>query len=71
MSFTEPWLGWKKPNSFTISAYHSLQSYDRKHIFDTTDSEGNKILNPNRRLIKITGVSMGLGKRLKWPDDYF
>ena len=71
MSFTEPWLGGKKPNSFTISAYHSLQSYDRKHINDSLDSEGNKVLNPNRRLIKITGVSMGLGKRLKWPDDYF
>ncbi len=71
MSFTEPWLGGKKPNSFTISAYHSLQSYDRKHINDSLDTEGNKVLNPNRRLIKITGVSMGLGKRLKWPDDYF
>ena len=58
MSFTEPWLGGKKPNSFTISAYHSLQSYDRKHLFDTTDSEGNKILNPDRRLIKITAFRL-------------
>ena len=71
MSFTEPWLGGKKPNSFTFSAYHSLQSYDRKHLQDTTDLNGNKIINENRRIIKITGVSLGLGKRLKWPDDYF
>ena len=71
MSFTEPWLGGKKPNSFTISAYHSVQSYDRKFLQDTNDTEGNKIINQNRRIIKITGISLGLGKRLKWPDDYF
>ena len=71
MSFTEPWLGGKKPNSFTVSAYHSLQSYDRKFINDSLDAEGNKAINPDRRVIKITGVSVGLGKRLKWPDDYF
>ena len=71
MSFTEPWLGGKKPNSFTVSAYHSLQSYDRKFITDSLDAEGNKAINPDRRVIKITGVSVGLGKRLKWPDDYF
>ena len=71
MSFTEPWLGGKKPNSFTVSAYHSLQSYDRKFINDSLDSEGNNVVNPFRRVIKITGVSIGLGKRLKWPDDYF
>ena len=71
MSFTEPWLGGKKPNSFTISAYHSLQSYDRKFLLDTNDAEGNRIENDNRRIIRITGVSLGLGKRLKWPDDYF
>ncbi len=71
MSFTEPWLGGKKPNSFTISAYHSLQSYDRKFLLDTNDAEGNRIENASRRIIRITGVSLGLGKRLKWPDDYF
>ena len=71
MSFTEPWLGGKKPNSFTFSAYHSIQSYDRKFLQDTNDVNGEKILNVNRRIIKITGVSLGLGKRLKWPDDYF
>ena len=71
MSFTEPWLGGKKPNSFTISAYHSMQSYDRKFITDSLDAEGNKAENPFRRYIKITGISVGLGKRLKWPDDYF
>ena len=71
MSFTEPWLGGKKPNSFMVSAYHSLQSYDRKYINDSLSVDGERVEDPNRRLIKITGVSIGLGKRLKWPDDYF
>ena len=71
ISFTEPWLGGKKPNSFSVTAYHSLQAYDRKFFNDSTDANGNRVENLNRRLIKITGVSIGLGKRLKWPDDYF
>jgi outer membrane protein insertion porin family len=69
-SFTEPWLGGKKPNSLTVSAFHSL--------FNTTgaskyskDNDGNKILNPARQSMSIWGGSVGLGKRLKWPDQYF
>ncbi len=71
ISFTEPWLGGKKPNSLSVSAYHSLQAYDRKFYADSTDAAGKRVENLNRRVIKITGVSLGLGKRLKWPDDYF
>lgn len=71
MSFTEPWLGGKKPTSLSVSAYHSVQSYDPIFYTDSTDSEGKKVRNTDRRYIKITGVSVGLGKRLKWPDDYF
>ena len=56
MSFTEPWLGGKKPNSFTISAFRSIQSYDRKFLTDSLTSSGNKIEDPNRRIIKITGI---------------
>jgi len=60
LSFTEPWLGGKKPNSLTFSIYNSLQNYSGKPRKD-----------PGRQSIDITGVSVGLGKRLKWPDDYF
>jgi outer membrane protein insertion porin family len=58
-SFTEPWLGGKKPNSFTISLYQSYQSngYDKD--------------NEDFQQIKITGATVGLGKRLTFPDDYF
>ena len=59
ISFTEPWLGGKKPNSLTIGAYHSITS-DRIN----RDDEGNGEF-------KVTGASFGLGKRLKWPDDFF
>ena len=58
-SFTEPWLGGKKPNSFSFSVYHSVRS------------NGLKIDDPGRAYFKTTGVSLGLGKRLQWPDDYF
>ena len=27
--------------------------------------------DPNRGFFKVTGLSLGLGKRLKWPDDFF
>ncbi|REJ83085.1 MAG: outer membrane protein assembly factor BamA [Bacteroidetes bacterium] len=58
-SFTEPWLGGKKPNSLSVSVYHSIQT------------NGVKKEDPNRQAIFITGVSVGLGKRLKKPDDFF
>jgi outer membrane protein insertion porin family len=58
-SFTEPWLGGKKPNSLSVSVYHSIQS------------NGLQKGDENRSLIQITGASLGLGKRLKWPDDFF
>jgi outer membrane protein insertion porin family len=59
LSFTEPWLGGKKPNSFTFSLYHSLQTNGEAKDSDT------------RQSMAISGASIGLGKRLSWPDDYF
>jgi len=58
-SFTEPWLGGKKPNSFTGTIYHNVQS------------NGVERGNENRQSLLITGINFGLGQRLKWPDDYF
>ena len=58
-SFTEPWLGGKKPNSFSLGLQHSIQTST------STDINGR-----NGRLA-ISGGSVGLGKRLEWPDDYF
>ncbi len=59
VSFTEPWLGGKKPNAFSVSYYHSLYS------------NGRSKNDPLRSSFTIDGVTFGLGKRLRWPDDYF
>ncbi|MCF8367254.1 MAG: BamA/TamA family outer membrane protein, partial [Bacteroidales bacterium] len=59
VSFTEPWLGGKKPNAFSVSYYHSLYS------------NGYSKNNPLRSSFTIDGITFGLGKRLRWPDDFF
>ncbi len=60
MSFTEPWLGGKKPNSLTVSVYHTVRS------------SGSSVYSSNiSQYMKITGASVGLGRRLEWPDTYF
>lgn len=69
MSFTEPWLGGKKPNSLTFSLFHSQFTNGQKKY--SVDSEGQKIPNPARQSMQITGGMLGFGKRLKVPDDYF
>lgn len=70
LSFTEPWLGGKKPNSLSVSGFFSMfnTTGEKKYV---NDSEGNKIINPNRSTMKIIGGSVGFGKRLKKPDDFF
>lgn len=58
-SFTEPWLGGKKPTSLTVFMSHSL----------LTNSTPKTDINHQRT--SITSAGVGLGTRLKWPDDYF
>lgn len=70
ISFTEPWLGGKKPNSLSVTAYYSVQTNGQKKLV-TSSVTGEKIDNPLRQSLDIFGVSVGLGKRLKKPDDYF
>lgn len=60
-SFVEPWLGGKKPQSLSFSISQSKQ-FRFNNITRTVDK--------NQRL-NIVGASIGLGKRLKRPDDYF
>ena len=65
-SFTEPWLGGKKRNSLTLSLFRSKFSnaYDPiTQRFDKRKSDTN--------YLKTTGITVSLGKQLKWPDDYF
>lgn len=60
-SFTEPWLGGRKPQSLSFSIYSSNQYQINPQTFDVDKS----------RSLGIVGASVGLGKRLKWPDDFF
>jgi len=65
-SFTEPWLGGKKRNSLTLAFYHSKFS----NAFDPFTGLPDKQRSDSQYL-KTLGVSLSLGKQLKWPDDYF
>ena len=60
-SFTEPWLGGKKPQSLSFSIYSSKQFQINPQTFD---------VDKNRSL-GIAGASLGLAKRLLWPSDWF
>lgn len=54
-SFTEPWLGGKKPTSFTLGG--------------VITSINNEFYQGGR--LKISRVYTGIGTRLRWPDDNF
>ena len=58
VSFTEPWLGGRRPNAFTISFNHSV---------NRSISLNNEILGS----LKLTGATIGLARRVQWPDDFF
>lgn len=60
-SFMEPWLGGKKPVQFSTSLSHTKQ-----FLFDPVTRNADK-----DRRFNITGLSIGLAKRLSVPDDYF
>ncbi len=61
VSLSEPWLGGKKPIQLSTSFSHTVQ-----YQYDFTNREVDK----DQRFL-ITGGSLGLAKRLQWPDDYF
>jgi outer membrane protein insertion porin family len=59
LSFTEPWLGGRKPNSLTVTGFHS--------VFGNGAAKDD----PSRSVTKTTGLVVGFGRRLRWPDDFF
>ncbi|MEZ0005268.1 outer membrane protein insertion porin family [Flavobacterium sp. 28YEA47A] len=61
LSFTEPWLGGKKPVQFSGSISHSKQFL---YTGRTSNVDRNKSFN-------ITSLSVGIAKKLNVPDDYF
>jgi outer membrane protein insertion porin family len=59
LSFTEPWLGGRRPNSFSFSLNHSVQ-----RTGTATDAASDQF-------IKVNSATVGLGRQLRVPDDYF
>jgi outer membrane protein insertion porin family len=60
-SFSEPWLGGKKPFQLSTSL-----SYSRQFLFDPQSRRADK-----SRSFNITGITFGASTRLKKPDDFF
>lgn len=58
-SFTEPWLGGKKPNSLSLGLFYTDET-DAYFVFQKSNSH-----------FRTIGASLGLGRRLTWPDMYF
>ncbi len=61
LSLTEPWLGGRKPVQLSTSFSHTIQN-----LYDPIKRRADKT-----RSFTITGGSIGLAKKVKWPDDYF
>ncbi len=59
ISFTDPWVGGRKPNSLTIGTHYSDET-DAYYFWQ----QGNKHF-------RTVGISVGIGRRLSWPDPYF
>lgn len=65
-SFTEPWLGGKRRNSFTVSFYDTKFA----NAFDPSTGQFTKRA-ADTSFFRTTGVSAGFSKQVKWPDDFF
>ncbi len=67
-SFTEPWLGGKRPNALTVAVTRARQAvypsdFTSLDFFDFSVEPTNLLIN--------NAVSVSLGRRLRWPDDNF
>jgi len=84
ISFLEPWLGGKRPNSLSASLYYSTQSAVSDRYTSNYSSYINSYSSGNSnyssqyasemdptKYMRTIGGSLGYGKRLSWPDDYF
>ncbi|GGH81327.1 membrane protein [Filimonas zeae] len=66
VSFTEPWLGGKKRNAFTVGLFDTKYSNAYNYMTGRYEKAAG-----DTSFFRTTGVSVGLAKQLKWPDDYF
>ncbi len=82
ISFMDPWFGGKRPNSLSVSAFYSRQTdisskyYSQSYLNSYYNSlYGNSYnysdMYDKSKSLQMFGLSVGFGKRLRWPDDYF
>ena len=84
--YTTGWLGGKRPLQFSVNGFYSKQTgvnssyYTSRYMnYYTYNMYGNSSLGSNYyesaldpdKYMKLIGASVGIGKRLRWPDDYF
>ena len=64
LNFSEPWLGGRKPVRFNLQLSRTQQ-------FGTVLANNGRV-EPNKdQQFSISGITMGLAKRVQWPDDLF
>ncbi|WP_266203226.1 outer membrane protein assembly factor BamA [Pontibacter kalidii] len=66
-SFTEPWLGGRKPNSLSVSLFKTIYRRDPRIYNPYIEVDD---VNELSRL-NVDGAAISLGRRLNWPDNYF
>lgn len=86
INYVNPWFGGKRPNQLSFSAFFSKQTDVNEYYYNeayqnsyynylygigsTSSNIYENYYDPDK-YVKIFGVSLGWGKRLRWPDDYF
>ena len=86
-SYSTEWFGGKRPIQFSIGAYYSKQTDVSSTYYNSAYRYGyynylyggygssyynnyENYYDPDK-YVKLFGASLGWGKRLRWPDDYF
>ena len=85
--YSTGWFGGKRPLQFSVNAFYSKQTdvnssfYNQSYMnnmysymygggYNYGYANTERYFDPDK-YIQLLGASVGIGKRLRWPDDYF
>ena len=87
VNYMNPWFGGKRPNTFSLGAFFSKQTdvsdnyynsayynnYYNSYLYGMGNSSYNYYENyyDPSKYVMLFGITVGWGKRLRWPDDWF
>ena len=87
VNYMNPWFGGKRPNTFSLGAFFSKQTdvsdnyynsayynnYFNSYLYGMGNSSYNYYENyyDPSKYVMLFGITVGWGKRLRWPDDWF